>query len=336
MAPIFKNNASSRLYAAIDDITTSIRVQDGDGALFPQPSAVGDYFMITIEDRRTGQIEICRATGRSGDIINVVRGQEGTAAQDFEYGATVSNRITAGTLSEYFAFAYSKTEADSRYLSKLGGQMNGHILLLPDLPVNPDQAVSKKYVDLAVSSTPQTSVASSVSLVYDISSSGIDTINLMNPDIYGQTFILSDTDIEPVSVFVDGRKLVENNGAGVGEYTVDRVAGEILFDTAIPSGVFVSIDVYAPRDVVTGPVAVNLLAPVSPLPDGANTIFTLRRAIDNSLITATRSDEVMLYVNNVPQRPGTDYAVVGATCTFSEPPEADAQVWGVWIKTSLG
>jgi Collagen triple helix repeat (20 copies) len=93
----FSNNATSRLYAAIDAVTTSIRVLDGDGAKFPTVVAP-DYFTVTVEDRRSGQVEIMKGTGRSGDIINVVRAQEGTAAQAFELGASVSNRLTAATM----------------------------------------------------------------------------------------------------------------------------------------------------------------------------------------------------------------------------------------------
>ena len=96
---LFANNASSRLYAPIDAVTTSIRVQNGEGSKFPQPTGDGsNYFILTVEDRRSGQLEIMRCTGRSGDILNVGRGQEGTLAQAFILGATVSNRLTAATM----------------------------------------------------------------------------------------------------------------------------------------------------------------------------------------------------------------------------------------------
>lgn len=99
MTLLFANNASSRLYAAVDAITTSIRVQDGDGAKFPQPAGDGsNSFTVTVEDRRTGQIEIMMCTGRSGDILNVTRAQEGTVAQAFAVQASVSNRMTAATM----------------------------------------------------------------------------------------------------------------------------------------------------------------------------------------------------------------------------------------------
>ena len=96
---LFANNASSRLYAVVDAVTTSIRVQTGDGAKFPTPIGDGsDCFTVTVEDRRTGQIEIMQMHGKVGDILTVVRGQEGTIAQAFLLGATVSNRLTAATM----------------------------------------------------------------------------------------------------------------------------------------------------------------------------------------------------------------------------------------------
>jgi len=94
---LFTNNASSRLYAAIDAAATAIRTQPGDGGKFPSPSG-GKVCTITIEDRRTGQVEICTCTARSGDIMTVVRAQEGTLAQAFALGSTISNRLTAGTM----------------------------------------------------------------------------------------------------------------------------------------------------------------------------------------------------------------------------------------------
>jgi hypothetical protein len=98
---LFANNASSRLFVAADATTTSIRVEAGDGNKFPQPVGDGsNWFMVTVEDRRTSQIEIMKCIGRSSDILNVQRHQEGTAAQSFLLGATVSNRMTAGAMIE--------------------------------------------------------------------------------------------------------------------------------------------------------------------------------------------------------------------------------------------
>jgi len=97
---IFKNNASSRLAGALTATATTLKVDAGTGSKFPAPTP-GNFFMVTVEDRRTGQIEICKCTARSGDTLTIVRAQEDTTNQAFALGSTVSNRLTAGTLELY-------------------------------------------------------------------------------------------------------------------------------------------------------------------------------------------------------------------------------------------
>jgi hypothetical protein len=101
---LFTNNASSRLAAAIDPSTTSVSLRAGDGVLFPQPAGNGsNYFTLTVEDRRTGQLEIMHCTARTNDVLTVIRGREGTGAQAFAMHATASNRLTAGVLTQIIA-----------------------------------------------------------------------------------------------------------------------------------------------------------------------------------------------------------------------------------------
>lgn len=97
---LFANNATSILTGTLGSGSTSIGLPAGEGARFPNPTG-GDVFMVTLEDRRTGQIEICRCTSRSADLLTVVRAQEGTTAQAFAAGSSVSNRITAGTAAAF-------------------------------------------------------------------------------------------------------------------------------------------------------------------------------------------------------------------------------------------
>lgn len=96
MTLIFANNAISKLAQPLLVGQTTLTVQTGTGALFPSPSG-GDYFKLTVEDRRTQQIEIMHCIGRSGDVLTVERGQEDMTAQEFEVGATASNRFTRDT-----------------------------------------------------------------------------------------------------------------------------------------------------------------------------------------------------------------------------------------------
>jgi hypothetical protein len=93
---LFANNALSTLAQPITVSTTVLLLQTGTGELFPSPGA-GEYFKLTLEDRRTQQIEITHCIGRSGDNLTVVRAREDTSAQVFLSGATVSNRMTRDT-----------------------------------------------------------------------------------------------------------------------------------------------------------------------------------------------------------------------------------------------
>lgn len=96
---VFKNNASSLLASGILSTDTTLTVSAGQGALFSTISA-GQKAAITIEDV-SGDIEVVYCTGRTGDVLTVVRGQEGTTAIAFASGSRVENRVTATTLATF-------------------------------------------------------------------------------------------------------------------------------------------------------------------------------------------------------------------------------------------
>jgi hypothetical protein len=99
MSVLFSNNARSLLATSIKATDTSIRVRAGHGSRYPQPSAIGDWFPLTIEDEN-GNIEILKATGRQGDLITVQRGVEGTQPRAFTTDDVVELRVTAAALYE--------------------------------------------------------------------------------------------------------------------------------------------------------------------------------------------------------------------------------------------
>jgi hypothetical protein len=149
---IFKNNANSRLKIVTGAASITLTVEAGDGAKFPQPVGDGsDFFSVTVEDRRTEQMEIMLCTARSGDILTVTRAQEGTVAQDFLVGATVSSRPTAGLWQQIFGYGWSKSEADARFVNVAGDTMTGP-LTLPGDPVDPNHATNKSWVETLVGS----------------------------------------------------------------------------------------------------------------------------------------------------------------------------------------
>lgn len=98
---VFANNASSLLAASINAAAVVIQVGSGDGALFPSPTG-GDYFVAALLNS-AGDLELVKCTSRTGDLLTVVRGQEGTSAASWTNGATrVELRLTKGTMEAMF------------------------------------------------------------------------------------------------------------------------------------------------------------------------------------------------------------------------------------------
>lgn len=109
---VYSNNASSLLAASISDSDTVVQVGASEGALFPSPGA-GQYFKLVLVNA-LGDLEICHCTSRTGDLLTVTRGQEGTSAQAWTNGVTRCEiRVTAGTLQNL--------------LQKTGDVMNGDL-----------------------------------------------------------------------------------------------------------------------------------------------------------------------------------------------------------------
>lgn len=94
---IFANNADSTLAAPVSNVALSIQVATGEGSKFPSPTGT-DFFLMTLLKRLSGveyQFEIVKCTARSGDILTVVRAQEGTTAQTYTTGDIASLRWTS-------------------------------------------------------------------------------------------------------------------------------------------------------------------------------------------------------------------------------------------------
>lgn len=113
MPVILRNNAVSRLAAALTASATTLSVTAGQGGLFP-PVAAGDWFPVTII-KADGTLEICRCTGRNGDVLTVARAQEGTAAQTFAVGDRVELRLTMAAMAEFVQLANANTWPNSQY-----------------------------------------------------------------------------------------------------------------------------------------------------------------------------------------------------------------------------
>jgi len=98
---LFSNNAQSTLAVAITNVATSLTVANGEGSRFPNPTG-GDYFIATLyklSGITESTIEIVKCTARSGDVLTIVRAQEGSAAASYASGDNIALRLTAGAMS---------------------------------------------------------------------------------------------------------------------------------------------------------------------------------------------------------------------------------------------
>lgn len=100
MPVLLVNNAVSRLGASLTSDALALSVSPGDGGKFPSPGT-GDWFPLTLI-RADGVREIVRCTKRIGDVLTVVRAQEGTPPVPLAAGDRVELRLTVGALNTLF------------------------------------------------------------------------------------------------------------------------------------------------------------------------------------------------------------------------------------------
>lgn len=90
------NNAFSTLAGSVSDSATTLSVQSGHAGRFPSMGG-GDFFYGAIANA-AGAVEIVKVTGRSGAVLTIERGEEGTAAAAWNSGDSFSLRLTKETL----------------------------------------------------------------------------------------------------------------------------------------------------------------------------------------------------------------------------------------------
>jgi hypothetical protein len=129
---IFSNNANSTLAGPISNSATTLNVQSGAGAEFPNPSGT-QQFTVTMNDAATGLLtEIMYCTARVTDTLTVVRAQEGTVAQSWLAGDLIANVCTAGTMAamqQTSALQPSRTVTTSGPFTMTTADNGGGVLL---------------------------------------------------------------------------------------------------------------------------------------------------------------------------------------------------------------
>lgn len=94
--PIFTNNGETVTAEPISDTETAWTLEDG--TVFDAPGT-GEHLLLTIEERTdASEYEVVKCTDITGDVVTVVRGQEGTSGTAFTSGSKVEARLTKGGL----------------------------------------------------------------------------------------------------------------------------------------------------------------------------------------------------------------------------------------------
>lgn len=95
----FDNNLVARILFSIADNTTIITIEPVTGT-WPATLEEGQWFHLTASNQIGVEFEIMRVVALTGYVLTVERGQEGTAARQWDAASTVlSGRLTAGTMA---------------------------------------------------------------------------------------------------------------------------------------------------------------------------------------------------------------------------------------------
>lgn len=82
---------------------TTVTLQTGDGANFPDPATAGQYNVTiwpTSAQPSSLNAEIARVTGKSGDTLTLIRAQEGSTARSVVVGDQIAATVTKKTLTD--------------------------------------------------------------------------------------------------------------------------------------------------------------------------------------------------------------------------------------------
>lgn len=97
LTQLFADYAQATLAGAITNSSLTANLSPGSGAEFPSPGA-NQYFTMTLNDAATGLIyEKVWVTARTGDVITMLRGQEGSTATNWLAGDIAFNGWTAAS-----------------------------------------------------------------------------------------------------------------------------------------------------------------------------------------------------------------------------------------------
>lgn len=131
---LYANNAQATIASTVAPGDTTITLSAGEGALFPVAGA-GQQFGLSLTDASTGLIrEITYCTNVTGDVLTVIRAQEGTTALTWHIGDTAANLWTAGQAAALVQQAQLQVQAGN--YGHDSGTANALVVTLSQVPVS--------------------------------------------------------------------------------------------------------------------------------------------------------------------------------------------------------
>ena len=168
---LFANQAQTTLAAPVNNVQTTITVASGTGSYFPAPSA-GQAINLTLVNSTNSLItEVVQCTNITGNVLTVIRGQEGTVANQWNIGDFVINFMTAGTASAFtqtYGLENGLYSAQFTNMLTTTGQVNTP-------PTNPYDLVNKQYADSL--NTGSAKSECQVATTANITLSGLQTLD---------------------------------------------------------------------------------------------------------------------------------------------------------------
>lgn len=129
MKLLFQNNAASTIASPITSGATTVQLAVGGGTRFPTPIVGQQYFVMTFIDAATGLLnEIVWVTQRVGDVLTIVRGQEGTTPLAWAAGDSAKNLPTSQTMATFSQIEQSQAGATN--YSEDTGTINSYVVAL--------------------------------------------------------------------------------------------------------------------------------------------------------------------------------------------------------------
>ena len=168
---LFANQAQTTLAAPVNNVQTTITVASGTGSYFPAPSA-GQAINLTLVNSTNSLItEVVQCTNITENVLTVIRGQEGTVANQWNIGDFVINFMTAGTASAFtqtYGLENGLYSAQFTNMLTTTGQVNTP-------PTNPYDLVNKQYADSLItgSAKGECQVATTANITW----SGLQTLD---------------------------------------------------------------------------------------------------------------------------------------------------------------